>query len=412
MRLIRLLFFFSSAVLIAAESRAQKGLNSIYSAYGIGDYRMRDQNAFLGMGNTGVALPSEYSINEINPSSFAWLPKNNLRLELTLGGLSTKYVNENTNTSAGDFTFSRVALSAQLVDPIRTVIGLRRFSQVEYYTTSFRDIAGTNDKISSAVEGNGGLYQFYIGNALKLGKNLAFGVNTGFIFGSVNTKETMNLSEAESLIIENNDYYNHGSISAGLQYQLKGKTSKWMFGAFYEPQIRMNQLRENQLKNQDDVVLSEKDAEYDKFVFPQKYGGGVSFTRNSFTATVDVIGHLWSSTGYEGNHFTTTDSYSWSAGIRKQYTKKTVWGEVLGLALQAGYNYENSYLIIDGNNIKAQSFTLGVVIPSSNNMNYYSVGMKIGSRGVAVYPLVKEKFFEFNVNFSLGSIFYKGRKLD
>lgn len=398
--------------LLLLNASAQKGLNSIYSAYGIGDYKMRDQNAYLGMGNAGVAMPSQYSVNEMNPSSFAWLPKDNFRLEVTLGGLSTKYINENINTAAGDFTISRIALSMQVINPLRTVIGLRRFSQVEYYTTSTREIAGSTEKLSTSIEGNGGLYQVYAGNALLVGKNLALGVNAGFIFGSVNTKESVLLNDADGLISETNKYYNHGSVTAGLQYRIKSKKTDWLLGAFYEPQIRMNVLEESQLKNLDEAVIAEQDDVHSKFIYPQKYGAGISYTRHSFTATVDLIGHLWAGTGYKGNHFTTTDAYSISAGIRHQFTRTTIWGKSMGVGLHAGFNREHSYLVIDGNQVVSNAFTLGATFPSMNNLNFYSIGCKVGSRGVAVYPLVKENFFEFNFNFSFGGFFYKGKKYD
>jgi hypothetical protein len=387
-------------------------VNAIYSAYGIGEYKMRDANAYLGMGNAGVALPSQYSVNEINPSSFAWLPKDNLRLEVTLGGLSTRYINENVNTAAGDFSISRIALSMQVINPLRTVIGLRRFSSVEYYTTSLREIAGTTNKLQTTIEGNGGLYQVYAGNALLIGKNLALGINTGFIFGSINAKESILLNSEEALIAETNKYYNHGSITAGIQYQIKATQNKWILGAFYEPEIRMNAEEESLLKNQNDELVDGQDKVYSKFLYPQKYGAGISFSRNSFSATVDMIGHLWSATGYKGSHFTATDAYSFSAGIRHQFIRNTIWGNTMGIALHAGFNRESSYLIIDGEQIISNAFTFGAMFPSRNNINFYSVGARIGSRGVAVYPMVKENFFEFNFNFSLGGFLYKEKKYD
>jgi len=390
----------------------QRGINSVYSAYGIGDYQMRDQNAYMGMGNVGVAMPSSYSVNETNPSSFAWLPKDNFRLELTLGGISTRYINQNVNTAAGNFSISRIALSAQVIDPVRTVIGLRRFSQVEYYTTASREIAGVETDLFSEVEGSGGLYQIYAGNAIKIGKNLAVGINTGFIFGSVNSKESLILNQQELLISDANKYYNQASLTGGVQYQINGKKSRWMLGGFYEPQIKLNVEQESRLVNQNDELIAEKDVVYGKFIYPQKFGAGVSFSKNSFTASADMIGHLWSSTGYKGNHFTTTDAYSFSAGISHRFIRNTYWGQIPGISLHAGFNREQSYLVINNTQIVSSAATFGATFPNKTNLNFYSVGCKIGTRGVAVYPLVKENFFEFNFNLSLGGFLYKQKKYD
>ncbi|MBL7736737.1 MAG: hypothetical protein JNL51_14865 [Chitinophagaceae bacterium] len=390
----------------------QEDPNSIYSAYGIGDYRMRDQNAYMGMGNVGVAMPSTYSINEINPSSFAWLPKDNLKLELTLGGLSSRYINENVNAAAGDFTISRVALSAQFIGAVRTIVGLRRLSQVQYYTTASRGIAGTETNTTNDVEGNGGLYQIYTGNAIRIGKNLAVGANIGFIFGSINTKESMALNNGMTIVSDANKYYHQASLGGGVQYQISGEKNKWILGAFYEPQIKLNVEEEAKLLNQSDEILSEKNNAYGKFLFPQKFGVGISLSRNSFTGSIDMIGHLWSATKYKGNHFTATDAYSFSAGIRHQFTRTTYWGQTPGISLHAGFNREQSYLVINNNQIVSNAATIGATFPSKNNLNFYSVGCKIGSRGIAVYPLIKENFFEFNFNFSLGGFLYKDKKYD
>ena len=405
-------FIFVLLLFYAPVVMCQKGLNSIYSAYGIGDYKMRAPNTWLGMGNVGVAIPSQNAINEINPGSFGWIPKDKFQLEITLGGSSNRYVNEYVNTQAGDFSIARAAIGLQVVNPIKTVIGLRRFSQVEYYTTLNRQIAGSATNLKTDVEGNGGLYQLYMGNAVLIGKKLSLGISTGFIFGSVNQKVTMTLNEAESLISEKNKYYNQGSLSAGLQYQFGKGKSKWMFGAFYEPQIRMNVLVESQLKDQGDVVLGAKDQEDTKFIYPQKYGAGLTFSRNTFSASVDMIGHLWSSTGYRGDHFNTTDAYSISAGVRHQFIRNTMWGKANGTAIFAGYNRETSYLIIEGKQLLSNAATLGATFPSRNNLNYYTIGCKIGTRGRAVYPMIKENFFEFNFNLNFGGFFYKGKKYD
>lgn len=408
----RTLLVAFALVLFSKGTLAQKGINSIYSAYGIGDYQLRDQNANMGMGNVGVAMPSFYSVNETNPASFAWLPKDNFKLEMTLAGLTTNYLNEKVNTQAGNFTLSRIALSAQVVNPVRTVIGLKRLSQVEYYTTSYREIAGTEDKLFSEVEGNGGLYQVYAGNALKIGKNLALGINTGIIFGSVNSRETVALNTEESLISEVNKYYNQASLTGGVQYQIGTKKSRWMLGAFYEPQIKLNVATDTKLKNQNDELITEKPSEYSKFIYPQKFGVGLAYSNQSLTASVDMIGHLWEATGYKGTHFSSTDAYSFSAGVRHQFMRTTVWGTALGIAVLAGFNRDQSYLVINGRQIISNAFTLGAVFPSRNNLNFYSAGCKIGTRGVATYPLVKENFFEFNFNLSLGGVFYKVKKYD
>jgi len=400
-------------IIFAAQTvHAQKGLNSIYSAYGIGDYRMRDQTSLLGMGNVGVAMPSQNTLNEMNPASFGWLPKNKFMFEVGFGGVSSKYITNNVNIAAGDFTISRVALGFQLVKPLWTVIGLRRFSTVNYLTTNTHNVAGSNTSYSSTIEGNGGLYQVYMANSVKVMKHLSLGLTTGFIFGSVNSTETVGLG-TNALLEVNNKYYNHGTINAGAQYEIRTGKNAFMLGAFYEPQIALNVLEQNALENSAAAILVQRDDKAYTFSFPRKYGAGVTWKRNAFTVSADAIVHNWSATGYKGNSFNTTDATSYSIGIRHQPEKHDIYGAVSsGRGLYAGINLENSYLIVDNYQVQSKSFTLGASFPSKNTLNTYAIGLKIGTRGEAVYPLVKENFVEFNFTISLGSYFFRGPKYD
>jgi hypothetical protein len=402
---------FLMIMLVTQAVQAQKGLNSVYSAYGIGNYNMRDQNSFMGMGGVGVAMPALNTLNETNPASFGWLPKNKFMFEATFEGISTKYITDNVNISAGDFIVSRVALGFQLVKPLWTVIGLRKFSTVNYLTTNTHDIAGTTTGYTSTIEGNGGLNQIYMANAIKIRKHLTLGLTTGFVFGSVNATETIGAG-TDILVEDNNKYYNHGTINAGAQYELQVGKNAFMIGAFYEPEVALNVLEENSLQNSSGGILVKRDDKSYTFSFPQKYGAGISWRRNAFTVSADAIIHNWSATGYKGTDFSSTDASSYSIGVRHQPNKQGVFGITQGVGLYAGFNLENSYLVIDNYQLQSKSFSVGASFPSKNTLNVYSLGLKVGTRGEAVYPLVKENFIQFNFTLSLGSYFLKGPRYD
>lgn len=390
---------------------AQKGINSIYSAYGVGNYNMRDQNSFTGMGNVGVAMPSQATLNETNPASLGWLPKNKFMFEVSFDGLSTKYVTDNVNITAGDFTISRVALGFQLIKPLWTVVGLRRLSTVSYLTNNTIGVAGSSISYNSTIEGNGGLYQVYMENGTRIGKHLSLGLTTGFVFGSVNSTQTIGAGN-DILIENNNKYYDHATINAGAQYEIKMGKSNFLLGAFYEPQIKLNVQEQNALENAAGTVLVQADPKSYTFAFPQKFGGGLSWNKNAFTVSADAIVHLWSSTNYKGTDFSATDATSYSIGVRHQPSRQGVFGITQGIGLYAGLNWENSYLVVDNYQLQSKSFSLGASFPSKNTLNTYTVGVKAGTRGQAVYPLVKENFIQFNFTLSLGSYFLRGPRYD
>ncbi|MFT4024814.1 MAG: hypothetical protein QM664_13645 [Flavihumibacter sp.] len=97
------LYLMLTATLITAGVTAQKGINSIYSAYGIGDVQLRDYNGYNGMGGLGVSMPSVTTLNELNPASYGSLPNSRLILELSLTGKSVTYTSRDNQFNAGDF---------------------------------------------------------------------------------------------------------------------------------------------------------------------------------------------------------------------------------------------------------------------------------------------------------------------
>lgn len=99
-------------------------------------------------------------------------------------------------------------------------------------------------------------------------------------------------------------------------------------------------------------------------------------------------------------------------GVRHQGLKRGPFGISQGIGLYAGLNLENSYLVVDNYQVQSKSFSVGASFPSKNTLNTYSIGMKLGTRGQATYPLVKENFVQFNFTLSFGSYFLKGPHYD
>jgi hypothetical protein len=64
--------------------------------------------------------------------------------------------------------------------------------------------------------------------------------------------------------------------------------------------------------------------------------------------------------------------------------------------------------VINGEQISSWAGTAGFSLPSRSGFYHYHFALKVGQRGKSTYPLVKEKFVEFNFNVSLASLIYKG----
>lgn len=408
----RTIKIISASVIMLATvnvSMAQKGLNSIYSAYGLGDYYIRDNNAYFGMGQLGVAMKSDKTINDINPASYSSIQGGRFMFDLSFGGGTVQYINEKENHNAGDFTFRRAALGFNLVKNWSSVIGLRRYTDVNYLTVGQKPIDGSSAQLPVIIKGNGGLNQFYFGNSILIKKHLSLGITAGYLFGSVNQKQTAALPTAQFNFV-NNTYYNQFTVNGGIQYSFNTKKYYWTIGAFYQPQIMLKTLEDNGVTDvNDNPVVSDKEIN-GKFQFPSIYGAGISVQKNKLKIGADYIQHNWKATGYSGNGFESTNAQSFAAGASYTLTRHTVWGDAPGASLYAGYINELSYLIIQGQKIVSNSVTIGVTLPNINNLNNYSLGLKFGTRGQATYPLVKENYVQFVVNVALSDFMRIGAR--
>lgn len=393
---------------LQSTTLAQSGLNSIYSAYGIGDVTIRDYTGYAGMGGLGVAMPSTNTLNDVNPAAYGSFPLSRLMLELSFGGKSVNYVNNTQNINAGDFTVRKAALGFSLFRNWATSFGIKRYSDVEYYTLGNRFLLGTNSKLSSEIKGNGGLYEFFFSNGLKLGKKLNLGLTVGYLSGSVNRKETISTDATDGVVVDKNDFYRNFYFNAGFQYKIKTGDYSWILGGTFQPQRSLDKTEDNTIQNLSGTTLVQQAAILGKFDFPVQWGGGLTLLKDDWKFGVDYIGQNWQSVHYSGSGFQTTNAGNWAAGLSYGQPKKTVFGLMDGPTYSAGINYDQSYLVINGQQIKTIAGTIGISLPSRTGLYQYHFGLKAGQRGSKTYPLVRENFVEFNANISLSSLIYTG----
>lgn len=406
-------YSFLFILLLVAGAASAQYTNSIYSAYGVGDVNIRDWNAFSPMGGVGVAMKSERTLNELNPASYSGLKNNRFLLEIAAAGTSVNYITENTNQTASDFKIKRAAFGMNLFKHVGTVFGIRKYSSVGYQTIASRYIQGTTDVLTDTVRGNGGINQAFFTNSLSIGKHISLGVSTGVLFGSVNKTETVNYSATDGIVIGTNNYYNKAFLNTGFQYYFNTGKVKWTLGGTWQPAINLNDQVSSSIADLSSNILQGTVINTTGFKYPEQYSGGISMNKGGSLLSFDYIRQNWSATGYHGNEFVTTDLQNYAVGYSYTFYKNTAFGPMERASIMAGFQRELSYIIINNTQLTSMAGTFGVNVPSKNGTFNYTLGLRVGQRGEAAYPLVKENFIDFTLNVSLGSFFYiGGRKYD
>ncbi|MFT4024815.1 MAG: hypothetical protein QM664_13650 [Flavihumibacter sp.] len=294
-----------------------------------------------------------------------------------------------------------------------TSFGLRRYSSVDYRTTGTRYMAGTENQLQSVIDGTGGLNQYFFSNGVRIKKHLNLGMSATFLSGSVNRMETISANDATSLLVGKNKYYGQFTFTAGAQYQFKTGKWNWIAGGTYQPQRTLNTIEDNIIKDASGNTLIQDESVSGTFKYPAIWSAGLTMYTDAWRFGADYISQDWSKVKYNGDGFRTTTGNNFSVGISHSKPKRTMWGYVDGPTWSAGFNRDQSYLVLDGNQITSYAGTMGITLPSANRMYHYNAALKVGQRGSKVYPLVKETFVEINLNFNLATIMYVGgRKYD
>ncbi len=142
-------------LLTSGRASAQKGVNSLYSAFGIGDLDERDYSRNFGVGSAGIARPSGQFLNELNPASYTAMPMQMFYFEASIAGKSVTYNTANNTQSAGDIAFKRFAIGFKAHERWGISVGLMPYSRVDYKLLNTTAIEGESENVRNAIDGSG-----------------------------------------------------------------------------------------------------------------------------------------------------------------------------------------------------------------------------------------------------------------
>jgi len=398
--------------------RAQN-LSSPYSAYGIGEIQDQDPDRSSGMGYTSTALISTpgFLLNK-NPASLIGLERSLAQVDLALIGKTVTFKGDaitSSNSSAKDLIIKRISVSAKINNHWASSVGFKPYTLVNYSYTAQKSIEGTSTTYTGLYDGNGGLHNIFWNNAFALGKHLALGLRTNFIFGSINQIETLEgVTLTTPIISQITNYYSGFRFEGGAIYGNKiSKNWKFSVGGKVSTKNDLDVTKTLTVQEGNSVVESNKDLGDSKFTLPWQYDAGIALVNKGRTTfTVDYSRANWNKLNAGGTTWAMVDRDRYSAGV--QFSKQVQrFGMVAEKSyFQAGLFSGNSYLQVKGQQIKEMGATLGYGGYLSRGLAFH-IAAEGGSRGTTTNNLVKENYFQFTLALSYREVLYsKGRKYD
>jgi hypothetical protein len=381
---------------------AQDG-GSAYTAFGIGDIRYSPSVRSMGMGYTGIGLPSANHINSMMPA--AWSRISFVRVEANgmYEGINTAESSRSLFQSRGLFNGALLALPISSANGIVFVGGFTPYSYVRYHTyfeSAQNGVVYTINQI-----GSGGLSKAQIGFSYTPTEDLAFGASLNYLFGNILQDrvlfDTTNKISSTLSIEQSN---------RGLNFTLSGlfngfgKLSESLrplsLGVMVTTEARLKFDLATRVSVNEGVTAL--DTIRKRMNLPVSVGVGAAYQiADRWLIAADYFTQAWSNARVDGQPFAfIRNSNRFGIGAEKLPLKDaSKWLDKL--AYRLGFSYNQTYYKVFGEPINEVAFTGGFTMPVTGETRL-NVGIEYATRGLKERNLVKDNIIR--VAFSLSIV--------
>ncbi len=401
---------------------------SPYSSIGIGDLNDMSLSNNDAMGGIGIASPSVWHINNMNP---ALLVYNSFTVfEIGVEAENRTVSNDFNSVKVGSGGFKYLTFAFPIINGKWTSnIGLMPYSSVNYSFSAREDVPNTNVDAIINFEGSGGINQVYFSNGYRITKEFSAGLRLSYLFGLVESRNATYL-EGEGIqqqfptgVYEKTNFSTF-DVGLGLSYSKKISDNDLLnFGAIYDLGGDMGGKRLERLEVesttgatvQGDTLINSETGYYH---LPSKLGLGFSWQKlNKLSIGLDVKRSFWNkSAGF-------TFDNSGIPSDSEEY--RSTWSVALGFEIIPKYNDVNSYLkrikyrigldfkqepyVISGKSINNFGINFGWSLPVKG-VSAVNMAFKYGQRGETEGTLVKEQYFKFVLGATINDRWFVRRK--
>jgi long-subunit fatty acid transport protein len=403
-------------LLLGMEIFAQHNVNSPYTMFGIGYIETGGFGRNKAMGGAGISLPSEYSLNNLNPASYSSIDSLHFFLETGINAIYSKFAYRSQTQKKLNANFSYLALGFRMNRRWATSIGLAPYSNIGYNIDTWKQIEGTSYYSQVNIDGSGGLNQFYWGNSYKLNRNFSVGINASYLFGSISqVQKTTNSFMSGEMTVENESTLRNFYFNYGVQYHYTLNSNiKGSFGAVYGSKTKLNFNNTLTIMDFDADTLSSGLKRKSDFYIPQTFGFGASLRlKDKLLLTGDYTQNNWSGINTTETGVKMVNSSNVAFGIEYLPSVRVSANYLQSVKYRLGFYNENSYLKINGQQLKDYGFTAGFGFPVKKSKAFINVAFAAGLKGnTNSSSIINETYYKVNLNFTLLDYWFNRMKYD
>jgi hypothetical protein len=424
-----------------AQTSSTATSSSPYSKFGLGDYTESLLPQNMAMGGIGVAVrkPTGYNdINIINPASYSSISLTTIDVGAAIDFTSLKTSTVGAQTSS-NFSLSHLAFAIPVSKHSALSFGLIPYANLGYnyrqQTTVplNRSASGgidTSATVNNIYSGDGGLSKAFIGYGFGLGPNLSLGFNMSYIFGNEKQFSSTEFPDNPSAInshIENSMSVGGINFDYGLQYNIKvSETRRFTLGYSGSAGSTLNTTNNYIVSQYFFDSNGNPDVARDSLINTQTSGKiklpminrfGIAYQHDGkFMIGADYKTGQWSDLSISGVNAGLQNNQSFAIGGQITPNIDALSNYWAVVDYRMGFNYDKTYIDVNGTNIKqyGASFGLGLPIPNERRTSFYKVNIaaEVGRRGTLDNSLVQETYFNLHLGFTINDKWFQKYKFD
>lgn len=416
-----MLFLLFTAGTLVAQTR----ISSPYSRYGVGDLQNSRYMRNMSMGGLSLALHSSNAVNYSNPASYTSFDSTSYVFETGINSLFVRTQTTENSQNSNYSTLGCLVMGFPVTNWWGASIGLLPYSSVGYKIANENAFPVTG-QVKYRYEGSGGLNRFYAGNAFKIAKNLSVGINTSFVFGTIDKTRTVYSPDSAyflNLRMKNGTIVNDFLLDYGLQYTKKIKNDLFLdLGLVFSNSTNLTAKQDSFAVT---YLLSSTDTETDKdtivnssgnkgkIVIPQNIGFGFCIgNQERWLAGADVSMQNWEKFSSFGEKYSLKNSMQASVGFEFTPRNTAVSGYWKKVHYRVGARYNKTYLQIHNNQLDEYGISFGFGLPLKRSKTAINLAFEMGQRGTIENELIKENFGRISLCLSVYERWFLKRKFD
>lgn len=393
---------------------SQSIASSPYSIYGLGSLYDSDFGSISSIGSSGIALPLNKSINNLNPASLGSMYQNHFLFDVGGKSIFSSYENSSKKESRNNVQFSHIALAFPVTAKSAVSLSLQPYSSATYKVSNLLlPIEESTEEYVLNASGSGGLNNFDLSYGSKIGKKIALGFSTNFLFGNIVDNRDYTVSNSITTI-NKTSYYNGVRVTLGSQVQIDSTLS---LGVIVKSPSQIAATKTQSVVTYNNSITTtigtDENYDVDDYYLPFEVGVGLSKVfKNNLNFTLDYKKSLWNGTNQSDiygsyvnqDKFAMGFSYSKTKSVRSYFDK---------IQYSTGINYDSGFLEIDNKRINNLSLSVGVSLPVENkSFSALNVTYSYGQKGSISNGLIKENYHKLSLNLSLDGIWFVKRKFE